>query len=574
MFSRLIDPFARKIGGRRKAELFFLVIIFLAFHLPFLNQGFVIDDGNFVDQALQILDHPTEPYSFTIHLAEPEDFYTYFANPPGQAYFLALAIKLFGNSEDVTHTACMLLSLAAVIAMYKLSREVNVDGFLGALLFLISPAFLISSHTVMSDVPATAFYIIAILLTFMAVDGGGIRFAIGAGLAASMAALFKYSGISVLPLMLLYPILRKKWHPVHFMGPIICIALFSSWCLISYQIYGSVHFLAAFSLESVEKSFFQQSVQIAASIIGMGSSFMFPLALLAWSIRLTLSANKVAGGLITFFAVIFFIAALPEYGINELTYNLGNRILGGFQFAAGISAVALTLFMACQAVPGIYGKKEKDDEKNQLSARIILLIIWFGGFLILNATLLFATPKYLVPAIAPLILLLLVQDKKAGSKGFLRTGWILNITIVTTILLSIALLVVNAETGSFSKIFVSVAKEKTPKGNNVWFNGHLAVRHYAKQAGMYPIGIKFDSKAMPSPGDIFFHVTNIPSHGIPIQVERSLELIDIVKASSSIPITLMNSKNRAGYWSHLGFGILPYVFTTKPPAVAMFFHIR
>ena len=59
---------------RKAFELSGVALLVLALHAPFLASAFVIDDGNFVDQAVQVLASLAEPYSFTIHLARPQEF--------------------------------------------------------------------------------------------------------------------------------------------------------------------------------------------------------------------------------------------------------------------------------------------------------------------------------------------------------------------------------------------------------------------------------------------------------------------------------------------------------------------
>jgi len=159
-----------------------LAAVFLLLHIPFLNQAFIIDDGNFIDQALQIVKNPLGPYSFNIHLKQVQDFFEYFANPPGFAYYLAAMIKVFGHSEVAMHSVCLIFSAMALLSMYVLSHEMTGNGLYGALLLLVTPTFLLSSHTVMPDIAAMAFYVLAILLFMRGMDRDDPRLFIAAGI--------------------------------------------------------------------------------------------------------------------------------------------------------------------------------------------------------------------------------------------------------------------------------------------------------------------------------------------------------------------------------------------------------
>jgi 4-amino-4-deoxy-L-arabinose transferase-like glycosyltransferase len=545
-------------------DLAILTVVFLAVQLPFLGQALVIDDGNFVDQALQILRDPTAPYSFTIHLDRPLDFFSYFANPPGLAYYLAGGIGLFGRSEVALHSLCLLFPGLAVLAMYALAREVTGHGLFAALLLLVTPAFLISSHTVMADVPAAAFYLLAVWLYVRGVDEDRTTSLLLSGVAAGVAALLKYSGITVLPLMLLYALLRGRLRVATLSPLLIAAGLFGAWCLASHQIYGQVHVAAAFSLEATARNAVRRLVQGVAAVTGAGGATIFPPLLLVWAIASSRALSRRGAWVAFAAAVAAFLAALPPYDMRTLSYDLPNRILGGLLFSAGVAAVAFVLLCGLDALRGIRSSAA-GTEKRQ-AALTLLLVAWFLGFLLIDSMVLFATPKYLVPALAPLLLLLIGASAPTRA-AFAAVGrWQRAAILGSTAALALALSVVSAAQGADHRRFVTELVPELAADRPAWFNGHWTVRYYAEHAGHRYLGPDLTPDANPAPGDLVFVVLEAVWHRLPDPLIPRLELVETRFSPAPLPVHLANQLVSAGYWSH-NLGVMPYVISTQPLSV-------
>ena len=57
------------------------------------------------------------------------------------------------------HTANLVFSAIALLSMYALSQNITGHGLYGSLILLATPAFLLSSHTVMADTLPFSLYI-------------------------------------------------------------------------------------------------------------------------------------------------------------------------------------------------------------------------------------------------------------------------------------------------------------------------------------------------------------------------------------------------------------------------------
>lgn len=532
-----------------------LGLVFFALHLPFLNQALIIDDGNFVDQALQILKDPGAPYSFSIRFARVEPFFDYFANPPGQAYWLAAAIALFGNSEPVLHGVCLLFSGLAVGATFLLGRELCGRGLYAALLLMALPAFQISSHTVMPDVPAAAFYVLAVYLLIRGVDEDHLGLLIAAGLAAGSSMLLKYSSLSLFPLMLLYIALRRRWKLSSALPILVAAALFGVWCWFSVEVYGRTHIGAAFALELSPPDALKRVVQMVASLIGLGGTTLLAPILLLGCLRRCFVYNRAWGVTAALLATAAFLSALPAYDVPQLAYALGNRVLGGLLFAAGIASFCFVLSCGASALRELFASEPRASRE---SARKLLLVAWVLGYLALNGWTLFATPKYLVPALAPLILLWVGSGNRAATL-LGREKAIVGLTLAFGLLLS----GISASQGNRHRAAVYEIAD-IASSEDIWFVGHWTVRHYSEQVGYRHLAAVHTPDGVPAPGDLVFVIPDAVWH--PPMAGVRLKKIQRLEWPVWVPLHLSNELVRSGYWAHM-LGVLPYVISSAPRSV-------
>src|SRR3989304_1152783 len=121
--------------------------------IPFANKAFHIYDPLFLWAAAQIQKNPVDFYGFTVN------WYGYvmpmsevMKNPPLTSYFFALVASITGWGEASLHIFFCLPAMALVTGTYFLASRFCADPLLAALATLITPVFLISATTRMSDV--------------------------------------------------------------------------------------------------------------------------------------------------------------------------------------------------------------------------------------------------------------------------------------------------------------------------------------------------------------------------------------------------------------------------------------
>ena len=132
-------------------------------------------------------------------------------NPPGMSCYLAGVASLFGWNEIVLHLAGLAVAFMAASGIYALAQMWCDRPLLATVIAIVTPAFLVSSTTLMCDVLMMTFWIWALVLWERALASGQSRWRfVGAGVLAGLAVLTKYSAVTLLPLL---PILSHSSNP-------------------------------------------------------------------------------------------------------------------------------------------------------------------------------------------------------------------------------------------------------------------------------------------------------------------------------------------------------------------------
>src|SRR3954447_18763881 len=284
-----------------KHSYFLLIGITVLCLLPFSGRAFHVDDPLFVWSGQQIAKHPLDPYGFQVvwdNFSEPMSEIT--KNPPLACYYLAAIGSIAGWSERALHLGFLLPALALVLGTYKLSMRFTRSPLIATTAALLTPGVLVSATSLMCDVMMLAFWVWAAVLWMEGMDDGKRSYLIASSLILSFAALTKYFGICLLPLLLAYSVARKRrlglW-ALYFLVPLIGLAAYQVWTTV---LYGHAMFSDAFNFAHVEqavngKPSFLTEAFVGASFVGactLSALFFCPF-LLSWkklSIALVVSA--------------------------------------------------------------------------------------------------------------------------------------------------------------------------------------------------------------------------------------------------------------------------------------------
>ena len=111
---------------------------------------------------------------------------------------------MLGWSETALHLAFLLPALAVILGTHRLARRFCDRPMLAALAVLFTPVFLVSSATVMCDVLMLAFWVWAVVFWMEGLERDDFWRLPAAGLLIALAALTKYFGVCLIPLLAFY----------------------------------------------------------------------------------------------------------------------------------------------------------------------------------------------------------------------------------------------------------------------------------------------------------------------------------------------------------------------------------
>jgi 4-amino-4-deoxy-L-arabinose transferase-like glycosyltransferase len=176
-------------------RLLILLAAVVLIRLPFLDHPIQGDDVYYLAIARNVPIDPLHPMQMGYTFQGDRVSMAGHPHPPLNAYILALLIQIFGDIREVPfHAAYLVFSLAAVAAMYRLSRRFTDRPLLAATLFLSVPAFLVNGNSLESDLPFLAFWMAGFAFYF---DG---RHRLAAA-SLALAAMSAYQAVFAVPIL-------------------------------------------------------------------------------------------------------------------------------------------------------------------------------------------------------------------------------------------------------------------------------------------------------------------------------------------------------------------------------------
>jgi len=214
-----------------RAQVLILVVLVLLVRLRFINQAVAGDDVYYLASAYHALIDPLHP-NHTHYIFQGVDVtFEGYPHPPGNAWFLAGLLTVFGDVIEVPfHLAYILFTLVAVLAMYSLGRRFSCAPFWAAVLFLLVPALFVNGNGFEADVPLLACWTAAAAAFIYGVDRNqswlltlsALCLALG-GMIAMQSFVFKF-------ILLAYLWTQMKWAT-----PAVVIAFVPIFVLVGWQ---------------------------------------------------------------------------------------------------------------------------------------------------------------------------------------------------------------------------------------------------------------------------------------------------------------------------------------------------
>ena len=455
------------------------LMLALFLHFPFLGQAYHVDDTNFLTLARGVLADPLRPHLVSINwLGTSQPAFDVLSNPPGIAYVLALGL-LLGGGEILHHLLLLPFTLLAAWGGFELGRRFTRDHEVFGYALALSPAVVVSAHTVMPDLPLLACLLAGLALFIRGVDEHRGWVGVKGALLLGMGVWFRYSGLMVLPLALVYILCQPRDRWLRGVG----LALISGIplvLLITHDLYayGQVHFIHMGSFQRGEDGPGHLGRQVLAQVTFLGGAAFVPL-MPVWPMiqsRVLTRKSRIAtlGGI--GLGAGFTLGMLQGYSLLDCGL-LGLCLSTGLVWLGVLPAALGSMW-------GGVGGRRADD---------MFLMVWCLLSLGLNSSLRFMSVRYLLITIPPLLLL--------GLRYLERGRWPgreLRICLVGSGVLSLLLSVADTR---LAGVYRDFARRDLPRlmggggEGHLYFTGHWGLQFYLEEQG----GQAVSSEGFPLP---------------------------------------------------------------------------
>jgi len=509
------------------------VILALVVGLPFLNKPFHIDDTVVLAVAKQITRDPLRPLSADINwFGDPRSLFQETTNPPFVSYFLAPVVAGFGYSEAPLHLAMLVFLIILGVAMASLSRRFAGGSPWPVLFVMLSPAVVVSTN-VMRDVPLAALSAAAAALFVAGVDRRRWPLALAGGLVAGLAILTKYSGVVLVPALMLYALLQRRSR--YALWPLVALVVLGLWCLQNLLVHGRLH-LTYLMAERRGEIAFQD--RFYATWVTLGAClFLLPALVAAF-------ARRAGAGLLACAAIA---AGFALYGAR---LHLQGPV--GWQYGLwAITGAALAFLLI---VPGLAAARRLFTRDDGDAADSFFLAAWLIGVLGFSIFfVMFQAVRHVIPALVPAALL--------AIRVMPRIRWlsvVLGVLLALQALVAFAVAAADYEYADTYRAFAREAQRRLARpGHEVWFVGHWGWQRYALSAGFTQAASR---GPRPRPGSLFIVPERVDKGSQPEGL--ALKQIEEKTCRGRIPIHTMDGSVGASFYSVVGRA-MPYVFTRE-----------
>jgi 4-amino-4-deoxy-L-arabinose transferase-like glycosyltransferase len=521
----------------------FLATLTLVCLVPFCGKAFHIDDTLFVWAAQHIVQHPLDPYGFSVvwyWTRMPMSEVT--QNPPAAAYYMAAIGKVAGWSEVGIHLAFLVPAMVVILGTCRLARRFTQMPLLAAAATLLTPGFLVSSTSAMCDTPMLAAWILAAIFWLEGLDRRRRLLLALASVIVALCALTKYFGVALIPLLLAYSIARKRraggWI-LFFLVPVLVLAAYQYWTSV---LYGRALLSQAAEYLPDEKT----SWKLWAAKIALGFSFAGGCALpvltfipVLWSRRGVLTGALIAG------AAGLWCVAGPIQSTLGAVQDVSSTLQLSLFIAGGISLLALVF----------------SDFRKRRDADSAFLALWVLG------TLAFATfvnwtvnARSLLPLIPAAGILVARRMESYGVSS--RRDWVfirLIAPLAAAGLISIWVTGADARLANSARLAAQNVRDHAgADAANVSFEGHWGFQYYMERLGFHPVD--FASYRVGTGRVIVIPENNCNLESIPPEFVESKSSFQF---DMNTGVTTTGESMGAGFYADV-FGPLPFAFGPVP----------
>jgi len=514
---------------------------------PFINKAVHIDDPLFVWTAEWILKHPGDFYGFDVNWYKDTSLMvTITCNPPTTAYLLAGVALVFGWHEIALHGAFLLVAFLACTGVYQLAKIWCGRPLLATLMVMVTPVFLVSSTTLMCDVPMLALWVWAVVLWERALTTGAARQFLAAGILAGLAVLTKYSALTFLPLLPVLGVLRKRRPGWWLLWLAVPAAMIEAYELATARLYGQGLISAAADYAAAHRFDFEGGAK-AKWIIGLvfTGGCLLPTALFApwlWPRRSLLTGSALALG--------FSLGALSFYE------QLGPMDLSGDEGSHWCFLLQIVLLMAAGLHLLLLTAAESWRQRRDPVTLVLALWILTGFTFatVLNWTI---NARSLLPIVPAVAILLMRRWERETSSARKHSQWLW--PLIPSAFVSLSVATADFELANSARTAArQIVPRYQPATGRLWFQGHWGFQYYMEKLGAQPVDFAL---TILQPGDVLVLPLNNSNVTWPAADEAELvatEAFDVCSWMSSSHID-----KGAGFYA-VGKGPSPFIIGSIP----------
>jgi 4-amino-4-deoxy-L-arabinose transferase-like glycosyltransferase len=496
--------------------------------VPFLGKAIHVDEPLFVWMAQHIRLYPLDPYGFTVNwYGTVVPMVEAMRNPPLAAYVMALWGSVAGWSEVSLHALFLLPAVAAVLGIYELASSLCRRPFIAAFASVASPAFIVSSTSVMCDVMMLAWWSWALALWIQGIDAGDRRRLLGAAALTAACVLTKYNGAGLVPLLALYALWRRPGTVVYLAIP---LAVLAGYAALMLRGYGGPALWRAVSLATDDHAGASPASVLAQGVVTLafiGGCFVATLlyAVVLWPRwAAACGAAMVAAGALWPWPLAGVAAGESWHAIQLLLFVAG-----------GVVLVALAVA----------------DVRRGLDATSALLACWLTGTVLFAGAVSWSVSARYLLTLAPVSGILLARALDARRLA----GWL--IWAPAAAALAIALLVARAD-AAFAASARTAARTfqlaHAGQPGTLWYQGHWGFQYYMDLGGAK--AVDFDHPWFAT-GDVMIIPTN--NANISVIDPKWVATSDVLEFPAGSWIRTISPRAGAGFYSSV-FGSVPFVF--------------
>jgi len=529
-------------GSRRTArDLALLIGLTLALHVPFIGQAFHLDDVQYLDIAQNVYKNPLFPLDMELVFdGRHMDMWGY-THPPLNSYVIAGALLLNNRepSETFLHTVFLIFPVLAAVSFYFLARQFVNHAFLAAMLLATNPTLMVCAHTLMADVPLLSLWLCGVGMFVRGVDRNQNAWVYASALAITAASFYAYQGLAIIPLLAFHALRRKRFGQPEIVAITAPVLLLGGWQYSGYLHRGMTYISTMFGYLQ-ERGITEEATKIRTAIAAVtylgGTIIPFPFIFCGIGRRWKGALTWMSLGL----AVVLVHQKFAAYSWMEKAFLAAC-------FGAG---TVIILWVIVRGLESWSARNWTTDE--------VFLGLWFIGMLAVSVVAFFSgSARYLLPALPPLLLLLMSADDQ--RIGLQRSRFFCGSLIGIQILLGICLAHSDyefAETGrqearEFKSLYLS-------NGEPFYFSGEWGLRYYLTSMGGEIVALDTTG----APGRLMVKSRLCMGRIFDNAVGRSLETLEVRTYRIRSPFRLLDEHSRAGFWSD-GWGVLPFSFSRE-----------